>query len=147
RGDISTDIAKAAPRLKHSRLNAPVPAKSSSTRAPTTRAPRLLNTACLTRSGVGRTPRPLGTFKIRPPAWPPEIRIFLKFQTPTSKLQRNFKLQILNSRANGIGTLEVDASLDVGAWGLELIEKFLQRIPSSLPTNVCPPLHCIARQE
>jgi hypothetical protein len=46
------------------RAQRPLPAKSSSTRAPMTR-PRELNTACLTRSGVGRTARPFGTRRIR----------------------------------------------------------------------------------
>src|SRR5882724_6595415 len=70
---FSTQTTWAAPRLRHSRLKAPVPAKSSNTRAPTTRSPRLLKTACFTKSGVGRTASPLGTRKIRPEAWPPVI--------------------------------------------------------------------------
>src|ERR1039458_1047902 len=75
REDFSTHTAEVAPRLRHSRLSAPVPANSSSTLAPTTRPPRLLNTACLTRSGVGRTARPFGTFRIRRAAFPPVIRM------------------------------------------------------------------------
>src|SRR5258708_2090550 len=75
RGAFSTHTANVAPRLRHSRLSAPLPPKSSSTRAPATRAPRLLKTACLTRSGVGRTAMPFGTFKIRPPDCPPVMRM------------------------------------------------------------------------
>src|ERR1700722_18723229 len=68
-------MASAAPRLRHSRLNAPVPANNSSTRAPCTRGPRLLKTACRTKSGVGRTAKPLGAFNRTPPALPPIMRI------------------------------------------------------------------------
>src|ERR1035437_4670930 len=75
RCDFSTHITEAAPRLKHSRLNAPEPANNSKTLASTTRAPSELNTACLTRSGVGRTSSPFGTFRIRRAAWPPVMRM------------------------------------------------------------------------
>ena len=68
-------VAFSAPRLRHSRVSAPVPAKSSSTRAPATRAPRLLKTACRTKSGVGRTSYPFGTLSNRPPAVPPMMRM------------------------------------------------------------------------
>src|SRR5208282_4301900 len=87
RCDFSTQTAEAAPRLRQSRLNAPVPANNSSTRAPTTRAPRLLKTACLTRSGVGRTASPLGTFKIRRAALPPVMRMILFGRVAVSATQ------------------------------------------------------------
>src|ERR1035437_4423344 len=75
RCDFSTHITEAAPRLKLSRLNAPEPANNSKTLASTTRAPSELNTACLTRSGVGRTSSPFGTFRIRRAALPPVMRM------------------------------------------------------------------------
>src|SRR5271170_8183445 len=74
---FSTHNTAAAPRLKHSRLNAPEPANNSSTFAPITRAPSELKIACLTRSGVGRTSKPFGTFRIRRAALPPVMRIAL----------------------------------------------------------------------
>ena len=70
-------MASRAPRLKHSKLSAPVPPKSSSTRESGTRAARLLNTACLTRSGVGRTARPFGTFNKRRACFPPVTHALL----------------------------------------------------------------------
>jgi hypothetical protein len=41
----------------------------------------------------------------------------MKLPIPTSKLQRNFKLQTV---ARKVWTLVIGASLDVGAWGLVL---------------------------
>src|ERR1017187_9705968 len=95
RCDFSTHITEAAPRLKHSRLNAPEPANNSKTFAPTTRSPSELKTACLTRSGVGRTSSPFGTFKIRRAALPPVMRMDInsKFQAPTSREISNFNIQ------------------------------------------------------
>ena len=43
-----------------------------------------------------------------------------KLQIPTSKLQRNFKLQAPISRGRKIVSLVIDASLELGAWNLEL---------------------------
>src|SRR5579862_2982075 len=89
RCDFSRHSAETAPRLRQSRLNAPVPANNSSTRAPTTRAPKLLKTACLTRSGVGRTSNPLGTLRIRRAALPPVMRmsLFGRVAVPTTQIQ------------------------------------------------------------
>src|ERR1700722_7000834 len=75
RCDFSMHITEAAPRLKHSKLNAPLPANNSKTFAPTTRALSELKTACLTKSGVGRTSSPFGAFKIRRAALPPVMRM------------------------------------------------------------------------
>src|SRR5271170_2593610 len=88
-GDFSMHNAAAAPRLKHSKLKAPEPANNSSTFAPTTRAPSELKIACLTRSGVGRTSRPFGTFRIRRAALPPVMRIAL-FENFREKLFHRF---------------------------------------------------------
>src|SRR5580692_10140241 len=77
RCDFSTHITEAAPRLKHSKLNAPLPANNSKTFAPTTRVPSELKTACLTKSGVGRTFKPFGTLRTRRAALPPVMRIAL----------------------------------------------------------------------
>jgi len=76
--DNSTNTQVEAPRLMHSKPKAPVPAKSSSTLEFSIDAPRLLNMASLTLSGVGRTPNPLGTFSVAPPEVPPMIRISIK---------------------------------------------------------------------
>jgi hypothetical protein len=43
-----------------------------------------------------------------------------KLQAPTSKLQRNFKLQAPIAALYCIGRLVIGASLDVGVWSLEL---------------------------
>ena len=53
-GALSTNVAPAAPRLSASSPSAPEPANRSSTRAPSTRAPRMENSASRTRSEVGR---------------------------------------------------------------------------------------------
>src|SRR5271170_363714 len=86
---FSTHNTSAAPRLKHSRLNAPEPANNSRTFAPITRAPSELKIACLTKSGVGRTSRPFGTFRIRRAALPPVMRIAL-FENFREKLFHRF---------------------------------------------------------
>jgi hypothetical protein len=84
--------AEAAPRLKHSRLNAPLPANNSKTFAPPTRAPSELKIACLTKSGVGRTSSPLGTFKIRRAAFPPVIRM-KKFNHGLTRMDTDKEIQ------------------------------------------------------
>src|SRR5881394_1971779 len=73
--ESSTQVTAPAPRLKHSRPSAPVPPNNSSTRAPATRPPNRLNTACRTKSGVGRTPKPWGALSIKPAASPPIMRM------------------------------------------------------------------------
>src|SRR6185503_3214602 len=67
----STKTALAAPRDRASRPRAPVPAKRSSTAAPST-GPMRLKTASRTRSPVGRTSRPLGA-NIRAPLREPAM--------------------------------------------------------------------------
>ena len=76
--DNSIKTHDEAPLLMHSKPNAPVPANNSRTREFSIVAPRLLNMANLTLSGVGRTPNPLGTFNVAPPEVPPMIRISIK---------------------------------------------------------------------
>src|ERR1035437_5833818 len=97
RCDFSTHITEAAPRLKHSRLNAPEPANNSKTLASTTRAPSELKTACLTRSGVGRTSSPLGTFRIRRAALPPVMRMNQVNNKESKKRSDNSTYQKLSS--------------------------------------------------
>jgi hypothetical protein len=73
----STKVAGPAPRDRASMPIAPVPAKRSSTRAPS-RRDRLASeekTASRTRSVVGRTARPVGARSRRPPAFPATTRI------------------------------------------------------------------------
>src|SRR5277367_3826819 len=93
RCDFSTHITAAAPRLKHSKLNAPLPANNSKTFAPTTRAPSELKTACLTKSGVGRTSSPFGTFKIRRAALPPVMRMG-KFNHGSTQMDTDIEISI-----------------------------------------------------
>src|ERR1700739_3872626 len=97
--DFSIQRADAAPRLKHSRLSAPLPANNSNTLAPTTRALSELKTACLTKSGVGRTFNPLGTLRIRRAAWPPVMRM-RKFQ---NRAYRTYKAYRSDCRPRFIG--------------------------------------------
>src|SRR5271165_1608964 len=71
----STKVPPAAPRLKASRPYAPLPANRSANRAPTTRPPRLENTAWRIPSVAGLTASPLGTESSIPRARPPVMRI------------------------------------------------------------------------
>src|SRR5262245_62330912 len=80
----STKTALAAPRERASRPSAPVPAKRSSTSAPST-GPMRLKTASRTRSPVGRTSSPLGA-KIRAPLREPAI-ILNPFGFPAERIE------------------------------------------------------------
>ena len=73
--DSSTSNAEAAPRLKASSERLPLPAKRSSTRCPERSRGRMLNSASLTRSAVGRMVLPLGALSLLPRAIPPMMRM------------------------------------------------------------------------
>ena len=82
RASCSTNVACVAPRDRASRPNAPVPAKISSTCAPSTvsRPPHgacssMSNSACRARSAVGRVAVPCGAISARPRQAPATILI------------------------------------------------------------------------
>src|SRR5262245_14137215 len=71
---FSTNTASTQPRDSASRPSAPEPAYRSRARAKAGGAPRMLNTASLTRSAVGRVAAPRGARSGRPPSSPPTMR-------------------------------------------------------------------------
>src|SRR5438874_15434 len=93
---FSTKSTATAPRDSASNPRAPDPANRSSTRASGIDCCRMLNQASRTRSDVGRTVRPLGTFRRRPLNSPATIR-----STANAKLGiRNAELQWKRYGAN-----------------------------------------------
>ena len=138
RVDFSTLMTLAAPRLRHSKPSAPEPANNSRIRAPATRSPRLLKTACLTKSGVGRTANPLGTFNCRRPKLPPVMRM----AACNAGLPQNESRFSLNSEADGVdlaGSRGRESALtgpkaaptDVGGYGVFRLKR-AQPLPSVL---------------
>src|SRR4026207_2550312 len=87
RRSFSTNVTCDAPRLSASRPSAPVPAYPSSTRAPTMRGARILNSVSRNLSDVGRTPSHFGVFSRRP------------LNSPAMTRKLNSQFPIPNSRA------------------------------------------------
>src|SRR5258705_13116986 len=85
------NVTCAAPRLTASMPTAPVPANPSSTRAPSTRGVRILNSVSRSLSDVGRRPSHVGALRRRPLNRPAITRIACEPRRPAGwRAQRAF---------------------------------------------------------
>src|SRR4051794_349780 len=107
-GASSTKSADAAPRDSASSPSAPLPAKRSATRAPSSACPRMLIHASRTRSAVGRTRPSFGTANRRPPKAPATIltrspaRVWrMGAERAEPGLQRRLPLPLVSLQAEG----------------------------------------------
>src|SRR5258708_25347680 len=110
---FSMKLACAAPRDSASRPKAPVPAKASSTRAPSktgrsAKRPcaRMSNSASRARSPVGRTARPSGARNGRPRCLPAMIRMALRRRARAELLAQPLAGHFLDRAAREIAELE-----------------------------------------
>src|SRR5216684_2151384 len=110
---FSMKLACAAPRDSASRPKAPVPAKASSTRAPSNTGrsakrpwARMSKSASRARSPVGRTARTSGARSARPRCLPAMIRMALRHRARAELLAHDLARHFLDRSAREVAELE-----------------------------------------